>query len=242
MLQASLYPNHNNLSRRLSCLKVFMSGFLSEQPNSNPHYLNRLIKLLNHFISIEPPKKIKGYERHHIIPKSWKPEWDKISENHLKIPIKAHYVIHHLMWKAFPKNYAMMNAFIRIRYRLGNRLTLKTFKILRLEFNIYQSAKVRKTNSQRIENGTHNFLGSENNKSRIANGSHNFLNGEFQKQTSLKRIADSSHNFLGPYNNKKQLDNGTHPSQIKKTCPHCNKTCSLNMFGRWHGVKCRMSA
>ena len=35
---------------------------LIEQPNSNPHHLNRLIKLLNHFISIEPedkPKRIR---------------------------------------------------------------------------------------------------------------------------------------------------------------------------------------
>jgi len=36
--------------------------FLSEYPNSNPNYLNRLVKILNHFISIEPedkPKRIR---------------------------------------------------------------------------------------------------------------------------------------------------------------------------------------
>ena len=36
--------------------------FLSEQSNLNSHYLNRLIKILNHFISIEPedkPKRIR---------------------------------------------------------------------------------------------------------------------------------------------------------------------------------------
>ena len=35
---------------------------LAEQPNANIHYLNRLIKILNHFISIEPedkPKRIR---------------------------------------------------------------------------------------------------------------------------------------------------------------------------------------
>ena len=111
MLPTPLYPNHNHLSWRRSCLKVFMFGFLTEQPNSNPHFLNRLIKLLNHFISIEPPKKIKDFESHHIVPKSWKPEWDKVPENHLKVPAKAHYIIHHLMWKAFPKNHQMKWAF-----------------------------------------------------------------------------------------------------------------------------------
>jgi hypothetical protein len=33
--------------------------FLLEQPNSNLHYLNRLVKLLNYFISLEPLKKPK---------------------------------------------------------------------------------------------------------------------------------------------------------------------------------------
>jgi len=33
--------------------------FLLEQPNSNPHYLHRLIKVLNYFISIEPEDKPK---------------------------------------------------------------------------------------------------------------------------------------------------------------------------------------
>lgn len=91
--------------------KTIYIQFLSEQPNSNPHYLNRLIKLLNYFISIEPEDKPKGFECHHVVPKSWKPEWDKIPENHLRVPTKAHYVIHHLMWKAFPKCCKMARAF-----------------------------------------------------------------------------------------------------------------------------------
>ena len=31
--------------------------YLAEQPNANLHYLNRLVKILNHFISIEPKDK-----------------------------------------------------------------------------------------------------------------------------------------------------------------------------------------
>jgi len=217
---------------------------LVEQPNTNIHYLNRLVKLLNHFISIEPKDKPKGFEDHHIVPKakSWKPEWDKIPENHLKVPAKAHYVIHHLMWKAFPKDRAVIYAFNRISYRLDKQTTSKTYEVLRLEFNKVQSENVRKTNLRRIENGTHNFLGSDNNERRIINGTHNFLNGNFQRQISLRRIVDGTHNFLGSDNNRKQLSNGTHTSQIKKTCSHCGITCSLNMFGRWHGDRCRASA
>jgi len=42
--------------------KTIYVRHLAEQPNSNSHYLNRLIKVLNHFISIEPtdkPKRIR---------------------------------------------------------------------------------------------------------------------------------------------------------------------------------------
>ena len=35
--------------------------YLAEHYNSNPHYINRLIKLLNHFISIEPEDKPKRF-------------------------------------------------------------------------------------------------------------------------------------------------------------------------------------
>ncbi len=105
--------------------------FLLEQPNSNFHYLNRLIHLLNDYISIEPSKKTKGYEDNYIVPKakSWKPEWDKILENHLKVPTKAHYVIHHLMYKAFPSDRAMIQAFNRISDRLKEKLPLKSLKL-----------------------------------------------------------------------------------------------------------------
>lgn len=126
--------------------------FLLERLNSNPHYLNRLIKLLNHFISIEPSKKTKGFEDHHIVPKakSWKPEWDKVSDNHLKVPVKAHYVIHHLMYKAFPKNYAMIKAF----YRMSNgqqkqKITAKVYGILRLQYSqILSISQIGRTHSE----------------------------------------------------------------------------------------------
>jgi len=39
--------------------KTIYVNYLSEQPNSNPHYLNRLVKVLTHFISIEPEDKPK---------------------------------------------------------------------------------------------------------------------------------------------------------------------------------------
>ena len=114
--------------------KTIYVNYLSEQPNSNSHYLNRLIKLLNHFILIEPEDKLIAYHQHHIVPKSksWKPEWKKVKDNLLKVPAKAHYVIHHLMWKAFPKDYSMMHAFERMvnSKRYDYKILAKTYSNL----------------------------------------------------------------------------------------------------------------
>lgn len=102
---------------------------LAEQPNSNSHYLNRLIKVLNHFISIEPEDKHRGYECHHIVPKSWKPEWKKVKDNLLKVSVKAHYVIHHLMWKAFPDDNKMQRSFwFTCHGQQKQRITAKVYE------------------------------------------------------------------------------------------------------------------
>ena len=47
------------------------------------------------------------------------------------------------------------------------------------------------------------------------------------------------YHLLGSEINNKRLSNGTHPSQIKKTCPHCGKTCAITVYGRCHGNRCK---
>ena len=107
--------------------------YLTEQPNANLHYLNRLVNVLDYFITIEPPKKTEGFESHHIVPKSWKPEWSKEPNNLLKVPSKAHYIIHHLMWKAFPKDVPMQRSFW---YFVGKKnVSAKTYSILKQQIS-----------------------------------------------------------------------------------------------------------
>lgn len=75
-----------------------------------------------------------------------------------------------------------------------------------------------KLNKKLVEEGTHNFLGPELNKKRVEAGTHNFVGSE----VNLKRLAE-----------------GRHPSQMKKTCEHCDKTVSVGMYKRWHGDNCK---
>jgi len=75
-------------------------------------------------------------------------------------------------------------------------------------------------NQQRIQDGTHNFLGSDLNDRRIAEGTHNFLGSE----GNLLRLAE-----------------GTHPSQSETTCLCCTWTVATSMFKRWHGDNCHMN-
>ena len=126
--------------------------FLLEQPNSNPHFLSRLVKVLNHFISIEPPKKIKGFESHHIAPKSWKPEWKKVKDNLLKVPAKAHYIIHHLLWKAFPDSISMSRAFWFISGKKNQKITAKVYENLKLSQKHSETTKQKISSSNKRKN------------------------------------------------------------------------------------------
>lgn len=92
--------------------------------------------------------------------------------------------------------------------------------------------------SDRVKNGTNTFCGPENNRKRIAEKTHNWLG----PKNNQRKIEAGTHHLLGPAHNKKRLENGTHPTQIKRTCEHCEKSCGSGQFGRWHGDKCKMKS
>lgn len=99
----------------------------------------------------------------------------------------------------------------------------------------------RTTNATRIENKTHNFLTdnpvTNTNKKRLLNGTHHFIG---DSNPSVQKVRNGTHHFIGGNAVVNQIANGKHTSQIKSTCPHCQKTVSVNMFGRWHGDKCKL--
>ena len=71
---------------------------------------------------------------------------------------------------------------------------------------------------KQIEDGTHPFLGGEiqrrTSQKQVKDGTHPFLDGEIQRRSAQKRIADGTHNFLGGdiprRTQRKRVKEGTH--------------------------------
>ena len=61
----------------------------------------------------------------------------------------------------------------------------------------------------------------------MLNNQNSFFGTEEGKQMAVER-------------NKKLMETGRHPSQIKQTCPYCQKVVSKTNHTRWHGESCKM--
>lgn len=115
---------------------------------------------------------------------------------------------------------------------------------------------LRKTNSklqkilqrQKVLDGTHHFLdgtvASNTQTQRVKDGTHSFLGGKIQRESQQKIVAAGEHPFQDSEWHRKavqqQLKNGNHASQTKKTCEHCNTTCSSNNYSKHHGNNCKL--
>lgn len=105
--------------------------YLAEQPDSNNHYLNRLLKILRYSTEKEVSHQI-GYEKHHIVPKSWKPEWKRVKDNLIYLPIRLHFIVHRLYALAFPNDKSMSFAFWRmINQKRFGRINSRLYFIIR---------------------------------------------------------------------------------------------------------------
>ena len=103
----------------------------------------------------------------------------------------------------------------------------------------------KKSNKERVENGTHHFLGGEiarrTQRNMVKNGTHHLLGGEISKKSNADRIANGTHNFLGGESVRKRVNEGTHNflNPVKIKCPHCSKIGDIGNMKRWHFDKCK---
>lgn len=84
----------------------------------------------------------------------------------------------------------------------------------RMDITPNQKAELsRKIQLDKVEKGTHQFLGERNpSKIRVKNGTHHFIGGEIIGQISRKRVSDGTHNFQ---------------NQEQGECPYCGKISRL---------------
>ena len=85
------------------------------------------------------------------MPKSWKSEWSKEPDNLLKVPAKAHYVIHHLMWKAFPDSISMSRSFWFISGKKNQIITAKVYDSLKQNLSLSEESKQKISIAMRRE-------------------------------------------------------------------------------------------
>jgi hypothetical protein len=136
----------------------------------------------NHIGLISKDSDGRTYEIHHI-----DGNHSNNDPSNLKaVTIQEHYDIHYAQgdWYAC--------------WKIGVRMKLSPEEISKLTSELAK---------ERVENGTHHFIGDKNPvHALVKNGTHNFLGGEFQR----KKVEDGTHHLLGPDANKKRIENGTH--------------------------------
>ncbi len=109
--------------------------------NRNEHFFNRYIKLITIFKE-RNLSKAKNLEDHHIFPRSFGGTNKK--ENMVYLTLKEHFIIHHLLWKAFPGT-KMTHAFKMMCHTREEKIkiTARVFEQLRIEFYENHSKMMR---------------------------------------------------------------------------------------------------
>jgi hypothetical protein len=113
--------------------------------------------------------------------------------------------------------------------------------------NGWTSEEAHNQNTQRVADGTHNFLGGEiprkNQQRRVENGTHQFLG---DRNPVHERLRNGSHEWLSEQHkeltsqrNKQRFENKTHHLLKISECPHCGKTGQMTAMKRWHFENCK---
>jgi hypothetical protein len=195
---------------------------------------------VNHYGSIPKESNGRSYEIHHVDGNHSNNDPDNL----IAVTLQEHYDIH---------------------YRQGDWAACHFMSIQRLASTPEEiSTLSKKANSDRLNNGTHNFqtredgtsyqqdrvesgehhfIGGEIQRIRIENGTHHFLDSEYQKDVNRKRVENGTHNFLdgsiASETQQKLVENGNHHFLKLYTCDRCERTGKGPTFKRHHFDKCK---
>jgi hypothetical protein len=150
----------------------------------NLHYLSRYISIITKFKNRDLLKKENpGFHRHHIIPKCLSGTNEKI--NLVTLSPREHYIIHHLLWKAFPQTNlttafkGMVHGFNygshRITSKVYERLCLDYYPINRenLLGNTHASGKRTPEQRQRMSESQKGIKHSDESKKKMSESQRN---------------------------------------------------------------------
>ena len=185
-----------------------------------------------HFGSIPIDEFGRSYDIHHIDGN----RKNNNPSNLIALSIQEHYNMHY--------NQCDWGACFAISMRM--QVSLETI-------SERQSELAKKSNKQRVAEGTHNFLdknkASERAKLLVLEKKHPWLSEE-HKQTTKNRnkllaarekhpsqikVKEGKHHF------QTALKEGRHPTQWNLTCPHCEKTGRGQVMKRWHFDRCKLA-
>lgn len=207
-------------------------------PHNKPNNHRDIYK--KHFGSIPKDKDGRPMDIHHV-----DGNHNNNDITNLKlVTIQEHYDIHYAQgdWGACNLIGSRLNLTPEERTILSSRQAKE--RVASGTHHLLKRPDGSSISSDKVKNGTHHFLNcGENtrrrNLERVEDGTNPFLGGEIQRNLAKKLVAEGKHHFLGGSINQKMLAEGRHTSQIKKTCEHCSKSISINMFHRWHGDNCK---
>jgi len=163
----------------------------------------------------------------------------KIYENHygpiLKEPNGRSYEVHHIDGNHNnndPSNLTLLTLqqHYDVHYAQGDYASCALMIIQRMNYSPAEISKMASEltgqwSRERIQAGTHNFLGDKNpSKILAAQGKHHWQNSDIQRKTALTA-----------------LKNNKHPTQISWSCLVCKKTGKgLSNYSRYHGANCKV--
>lgn len=185
-----------------------------------------------------------GFEKHHIIPEcfykirkrkgpsGWLIGNSSDTANIVKLTPREHFICHWLLIKMIKGKpyHQMVNALRGLRRqniyqaRYNSKITSRIYENLRNTYKVSEDDKLKrsqnakKTNENRVKNGTHPFLGGKiqniSNQKRLKDGTHNFLDGTLSGIVQRKLVENGTHHFLGGEIQRsaqnKRVEQGTH--------------------------------
>lgn len=165
-------------------------------------YKSRYDKLINYYKHNLP----EGYvEKHHIIPKCL--GGNNSIDNLILLPTRAHFIVHYLLYKAYPENKKLAHAFAMMS--VCNKFQVRSSKL-------YEKSKIARSSAlkgvprpewvkqklRKPKNNKENYKKpkSESHAKNISNS----LKGKKKNPNTIKKIVESSKNY---YEYRKQLTN-----------------------------------